>query len=92
MQGVEKKYRDKGLHLIGMGIQDDKEKFAKYVEGWGLKWPVGFDEGDEIAKSYGITFGAGAIFIDPQGIVRGRFLGGFGEEDLEKEIEKILPN
>ena len=55
-----------------------------------LTWPVGFDEGDKIAKIYGITFGAGVIFIDAEGIVQGRFQGGFGQEELEKEIGKIL--
>ena len=91
MKGVEKKYRDKGLNVIGIGIQDDPEKFKEYAEGWELDWPVGFDNGDRIMKLHGITFGAGVIFIDPQGIVRGRFLGGFGGDDLEREVAKILP-
>lgn len=39
---------------------------------------------------YGITFGAGVVFIDREGTVKGRFLGGFGKEELEKEIEKII--
>lgn len=90
VKGAGNKYQDKGLQIIGIGIQDKKEKFPPYIQKKGIKWPFGFDEGDIIARSYGITFGAGVIFIDKQGIVRGRFLGGFGEKELRREIEKIL--
>ena len=51
---------------------------------------MGFDDGDLIARMYGITFGAGVVFIDAGGTVRGRFLGGFGEDELEREIAKII--
>lgn len=51
---------------------------------------MGFDKGDLIARTYGITFGAGVVFIDSSGIVQGRFLGGFGNKELEKEIGKIV--
>ena len=90
MKGAGKKYQGKDLQVIGIGIQDKKEKFPPYIKKKGIKWPFGFDEGDVIARKYGITFGAGAIFIDRKGIVKGRFLGGFGEEELNDEIETIL--
>ena len=76
--------------MIGIGIQDKKFNIVAYVQKKGLKWPVGFDDGDLIARMYGITFGAGVVFIDASGIVRGRFLGGFGEDELEREIAKIM--
>ncbi|MBE9536028.1 MAG: TlpA family protein disulfide reductase [Proteobacteria bacterium] len=90
MQGAGKKYKDSGLQVIGLGIQDKKENIKAFAGEKRLEWPVGFDEGDEIAKRYGVTFGAGLIFIDREGVVRGRFLGGFGQEELELEIAKIL--
>ena len=76
--------------MIGIGIQDKKSNIVDYAQQKGLKWPVGFDDGDIIARIYGITFGAGVVFIDASGIVRGRFLGGFGEDELEREIAKIM--
>ena len=76
--------------MIGIGIQDKKSNIVDYVQKKGLKWPVGFDDGDLIARMYSITFGAGVVFIDASGIVRGRFLGGFGENELEREIAKIM--
>ena len=90
VKGAYKKYSDQGLNVIGIGIQDKKEKVAAYVKEKKLKWPVGFDDDDVIARTYGITFGAGVIFINSRGIVKGRFLGGFGKEELEREIAKII--
>lgn len=49
-----------------------------------------FDEGNKIASSYGLPYGAGTIFISKEGIVTGRFRGGFSAADLEKELKKIL--
>ena len=76
--------------MIGIGIQDKKSNIVDYVKEKGLKWPIAFDDGDVIARIYGITFGAGVVFIDAGGNVRGRFLGGFGEKELEAEIDKIM--
>ncbi len=76
--------------MIGIGIQDKKSNIVDYVQKKGLKWPIAFDDGDLIARLYGITFGAGVVFIDASGIVRGRFLGGFGKDELEVEIAKIM--
>ena len=76
--------------MVGIGIQDKKSNIVDYVKEKGLKWPIAFDEGDLVARIYGITFGAGVVFIDAGGVVRGRFLGGFGAEELEAEIDKIM--
>jgi len=76
--------------VIGIGIQDKRSNIVDYVQIKRLKWPIGFDDEDLIARIYGITFGAGVVFIDASGIVRGRFLGGFGEDELEIEIGKIM--
>ena len=78
------------MQIVGIGIQDKKDKIEGYVKEKKLEWPVGFDDGDKIAKIYGITYGAGLVFIDRNGTVQGRFLGGFGEEEMEREVAKIL--
>lgn len=49
-----------------------------------------YDDGNKLASSYGLPYGAGVIFISKDNIVRGRFRGGFSETDLDKELKKIL--
>jgi hypothetical protein len=55
-----------------------------------MPWPVGYDTDDRLAAQYGIVFGAGAVFIDRDGIIKGLFRGAFNQNMLEEELKKIL--
>ena len=90
MKGAYKEHKEKGLRVIGLGFQDSKSKIKEYVREKEMPWPVGYDEGDEIARRYGVTFGAGLVFIDREGVVTAVFPGAFDENMLKKELEKIL--
>ena len=80
MKGAQIRHKDEGLEIIGIGIQDSEKNIHKFAKELGMTWPVGYDDGDVIAKSYGVTFGAGIIFIDRAGIVRGREIKAFSED------------
>lgn len=91
MKGAYSRYsEDERLVVIGLGFQDSEDKIDKYAEKHTMPWPVGFDEDEVIAGLYGIVYGAGAVFIDRAGVVRGIFLGAFDEKMLADELEKIL--
>jgi hypothetical protein len=90
VKGAYEKYSDKGLQVIGLGFQDSEANIRKYVKEQGMPWPVGYDRDDRLAALYRIPFGAGAVFIDREGIIRGTFRGGFGLKMLEVELGKIL--
>lgn len=51
---------------------------------------MAYDENNGVANAYGLPYGAGVIFISKDGIVTGRFRGGFKEADFEKELKKAL--
>jgi peroxiredoxin len=90
VKGAYEKYSDKGLQVIGLGFQDSEANIRKYAQKHAMPWPVVFDEGDKLAGQYRIPFGAGVIFIDREGIVRGRIPAAFDIKRLEAELKKIL--
>jgi hypothetical protein len=73
-----------------MGFQDTIENIRRYAAEQKIPYPVAYDEGNKLASSYGLPYGAGVIFISKDGIVTGRFRSGFSEADFEKELKKIL--
>ncbi len=89
MKRLWEKYRDQGLVVLWIGHQDKIRKLNRYIKKVGLDDYL-FDRDDSVAMKYGITYGAGIVFIDRQGVVRTRIPKGFSPQDLEKGIKKIL--
>lgn len=75
---------------MGIGFQDTKENIRSYVKEKKIPYTVVYDEGNMLASSYGLPYGAGMIFISKDGIVTGRFRSGFKEADFQKELIKIF--
>jgi hypothetical protein len=43
-----------------------------------------------VARSYGMSYGAGVIFIDSEGMVRKRIAKGFTELELREVLKGLL--
>jgi hypothetical protein len=80
---------NKDLRVLWIGFQDRPDKIRRFAEKHGLG-PVGFDEGDRASKLYGITYGAGLVFINREGTVKARVPKGLDPARLDAELKKIL--
>jgi hypothetical protein len=87
---MEEEFKDANLKIIWIGFQDRIERLRKFALKHKLK-AVGFDRGNKIATSYGISYGAGVIFIDKDGIVQKRLSKGFGEHTIRDNMVVIIP-
>ncbi len=90
MKRAYEEYKDEGLTIIGVGIQDKEANIHAFARELKMDWAVGHDVGDEISKLYGITFGAGVVYIDRKGIVQGREIKAFSPAALERSLKEIL--
>jgi peroxiredoxin len=85
-----KKYQDKGFVVVGISLDDKKEKWEKAIEEDKLPWIhiselTAFD--NKIAKLYGVQPIPDNFLIDPQGKIIARQLRGREvEERLAREI------
>ncbi len=75
---------DGRIAFLMIGFQSPKSKFVKFADKWQVPFPVGYDDGDEIARSYGVTAPPTTIFIDANGVVKRVFYGNI--KDTEQEF------
>lgn len=87
---MEDQYHSKGLKVIWIGFQDKKEKIIAFLEKHGVRSSLGYDMRDRISRKYGISYGAGIVLIDREGIVRKRVPKGVSEKVLVESIEYVL--
>ena len=88
MKGAREKYKE--LAIVGIGIQDSEARIRNYALDNAIPWPMGFDKGNLISEAYGITYGAGMVFINKDGVVIERFLTGITEKKFNETLDKIL--
>ena len=85
-------YHPKGVEFLMLGIQDSKKKFEKFVKKKEFKFPAGFDKGDVISKTYGVSAPPTTFFINSDGKVVSAFYGKIIEKErLSAWIDEIVP-
>jgi len=92
MKQTYAKYKNDQIVFLMIGIQDSRSKFEKYVEKWGVPFPAGYDKGDRIAKSYGVSSPPTTFFIDKNGNVKRAFYGNIAKkpDEFQKWVEEII--
>jgi thiol-disulfide isomerase/thioredoxin len=93
------RYRQEGLEIVAVNLQEDEDTVARFVQEFGMQFPVVIDRGGEVADEYRVLGLPTSYFIDRSGVVRsiytGPFVGqqsrqGIEESDLAQRIEEIL--
>ncbi len=89
LKEVYDKYHDKGLELVGIDFDNDKDKLVSFLDQHEIKWPQHFD-GKGQQNDFGVEFGIDrwptVWVLDKQGKLRDMN----GREDLEGKVEKLL--
>jgi cytochrome c biogenesis protein CcmG/thiol:disulfide interchange protein DsbE len=89
LEAIFQEYRDRGVTLLGVAVQDTESKAMGFVEEFGLTFPTGLDEG-EIKEAYGVFGVPTTFFIDGEGFIRYTHAGIVTEDLLRHELEKLL--
>ncbi len=84
MKQAHARYQAQCIEFLMIGIQDAESKFERFVDKWEFAFPAGYDSGDRIAHTYGVTAPPTTIFIDREGKVQRVFYGNI--KDKEKEF------
>ncbi|MCP4326941.1 MAG: TlpA family protein disulfide reductase [Alphaproteobacteria bacterium] len=72
------------IAFLMIGIQSPRSKFEDKAGTWRVPFPVAYDEGDQIARAYGIAAPPTTIFIDAEGRVKRVFYGNI--KDIEDDF------
>lgn len=75
--------------MLWIGHQDKTEKLTSFAKKTGVPDYL-FDGDDSMSRKFGMTYGAGLVFINRDGIVKSRTGKGISAAALEAELKKIL--
>jgi len=83
-------YRDRGVLVIGIDIQDTVEAAQKFIRDFGLSFPNAPDPTGKVSVDYG-TYGVPeTFFIDRRGRIRARHVGALTDDVIRAHVERLL--
>jgi thiol-disulfide isomerase/thioredoxin len=92
LDGLYKKYKDKGLVIIGVGLDRDADKLAKFLRALPLSFPIVHDQAGAVADKYEPPKMPSSYMIDRRGLIR-HVHAGFKQSDkalFEQELNALL--
>ena len=91
LREVHKAYRDRGLELVAVEVQETVDQGRRDAETYGLEYTIGADISGHVFHQYLVYALPTQIFIDPQGIIRGVVGAPLDDATARQWVELILP-
>jgi thiol-disulfide isomerase/thioredoxin len=84
------RYRDKGLVIVGVSIDDSVEQLRPFMKEWRMQYPV-LQMNPDIETAYGPFYGVPMTFlIGRDGTICHKHMGPATREQFEREIRALL--
>jgi len=85
-------HRAAGLAMVGVGVQNGRDKLERFARRYDLPFPVAVRGGDGLADVVGVTITPTTLFVDGDGVIRSVFVGKIDEYgQLTEGLKSILP-
>jgi cytochrome c biogenesis protein CcmG, thiol:disulfide interchange protein DsbE len=83
-------YRERGVVVVGVDIQDTREAAEKFVGDFGLTFPVARDLKGTVSVDYGVYGVPETFFLDRQGRIRVKHVGAVTDDVFRKTVDRLL--
>ena len=90
MQEVYDQYRDRGLVILAVNMEEDARTVRRWVEQGGFTFTFLLDGEGEQVKRYNVTAAPTSYFVGRDGVIRDLKLGALSRNDLQAKVEKLL--
>jgi peroxiredoxin len=90
VKSVYSRYHAKGFEIVGISLDQSRDKLDAYIQQQQIEWPQYFDGkwwSNDVAVKYGITSIPTTVLIDRKGKIRYKTLRG---KQLEKAVQELL--
>ena len=83
-------YRDRGVVVLGITIQDKDEAARKFITDFSLSFANAPDPGGKVSVDYGVYGVPETFFIDREGRIRAKHVGALSDQTFAETIEPLL--
>jgi cytochrome c biogenesis protein CcmG, thiol:disulfide interchange protein DsbE len=83
-------YRERGVTVVGIDIQDTAEAATKFIQDFRLTFPNAPDPRGAVSVDYGVYGVPETFFIDRQGRIRAKHVGAVTDEVLRRHLDRLL--
>jgi cytochrome c biogenesis protein CcmG/thiol:disulfide interchange protein DsbE len=90
MEATWRKYKDQGLQMVGVVIQDKEPNAREFMRRFGYSFPNGPDPGSKISIDFGVYGVPETFFIDRQGRIAYKGVGALTPELMESQVQALL--
>lgn len=93
MQTLYNEFKDQDFVVLAVNVtitEKSSEVVTKFVEDYDLNFPILMDEKGEVAHQYEILSYPTSFFIDSDGIIRKKIVGGLSKKVMQSEMS-LLP-
>lgn len=87
---IAQRYKDRGLVVVGVNTSDEDGLAAAFVRKKGLKFPMVYDEGNRIAKAYGVSTLPTLVVVSKTGRVVAIRNGVTSDSALDEIVRRYL--
>jgi thiol-disulfide isomerase/thioredoxin len=91
LREIDERYRDRGLSLVAIQVQQTIEDGQRYAERYGLRYTIGADVSAAVFRTYRVYALPTQFFIDPNGVIRAVVNGPLDLDGATRLVEAILP-
>jgi len=83
-------YRDRGVVVLGVDIQDTSEAAKKFIADFTLTFPNALDPAGKVSVDYGVYGVPETFFIDGKGRIRAKHVGAVTDTAFRREVDRLL--
>jgi cytochrome c biogenesis protein CcmG, thiol:disulfide interchange protein DsbE len=83
-------YRERGVVVLGVDIQDKREAAQKFVGDFGLTFPVAQDLKGTVSVDYGVYGVPETFFLDREGRIRVKHVGAVTDDVFRTTVDRLL--
>ncbi len=92
MENQYRIYQEQGVEILAVNVGEPKASVQRFVEQYGLTFPIPMDSGQDVLKLYGVIPLPTTFLIDEKGIVLDIITGEMTEEMIGEFMERIKPD
>jgi cytochrome c biogenesis protein CcmG/thiol:disulfide interchange protein DsbE len=90
LEATWRKFRDQGLMVVGVDIQDKEANAQEFIRRFGFTFPNAPDPGSRVSIDYGVYGVPETFFVDRHGRIAYKHVGGLTPALVEAQVQALL--